>query len=241
MKIIAPSYTMETPLGEYRNIILKTIEAAGRTCYKSEGKITCDSAGPFVKKIAQVHKHESVIEHGSATVRFVIDRGVSHELVRHRLAAYSQESTRYVDYSENSKNGINHCQFILPLWCKDIAPGIVTNVEDHYAYIENTDGLEQGYAINVGTRTWLESMMRIEQDYNELRKIGWAPQQARAVLPNSTKTEVVMTANLREWRHVFKMRTSKAAHPQIREVMVPLLAEFQKHLPELFEDILVEA
>lgn len=248
MKLIKASFEILTPI-EWLAQQVKIIELAGRTCYKSEGKITCDSAGPFVKKIAQVHKHESVIEHSSVTVRFIIDRGVSHELVRHRLAAYSQESTRYICYAENGKTG--HCQFIIPSWFQNFIPGIVEACGSDTYYIQPeshlpdsvyvNDAIKAGYIRGMNLTNeeaiWINSMIQVEQDYNLLRAGGWRPEQARAILPNSTKTEVVMTCNLREWRHVLKMRTSNHAHPQIREVMVPLLAEFKKHLPELFDDI----
>ena len=219
MNIIKPSVVIETPLAEYRPFILRIIEAAGRNCYKSECKITEDSASPFVEKIVHVHKHESVIEHAVVTVRFIIDRGVSHELVRHRLAAYSQESTRYCNYSKDGFG--NQIQVI------DLATGFKFDLanENHRARYNE----------------WQAAMEDAERHYLKMIELGSPAQEARSVLPNSLKTEVVMTANMREWRHVFRMRCSKAAHPQIREVMLPLLEEFKKHLPELYNDIVVEA
>jgi thymidylate synthase (FAD) len=186
------------------------IEQAGRTCYKSEHKMHEGSAGEFIRRILR-SGHESVIEHGSVTVRFICDRGVSHELVRHRLAAYSQESTRYANYARERFG--SEISVIRPsFWSED----------------------SREYAL------WQEAMQQCEKAYMELLNQGASPQQARSVLPNSLKTEVVMTANFREWRHVFKLRCSKAAHPQIREVMLPLLEEMNKRFPPLFEDVYEE-
>lgn len=202
---------------------LQLIETAGRTCYKSEDKITADSAPDFAAMILK-RGHESVIEHAAATVRFVCDRGVTHEIVRHRLASYSQESTRYCDY-----NG-GHVAFVIPPWCQRFLPG--------EAYISTDDA-----ALNTITETadpesfWLYSMQLAENNYKKLRDLGWRPEQARSVLPNSLKTEIVMTANLREWRHFLKLRTAPAAHPQMREVAIPLLAEMQKRVPVIFDDL----
>jgi len=189
---------------------LSVIEQAGRTCYKSEHKMQEGSAGDFIRRILR-SGHESVIEHGSVTVRFICDRGVSHELVRHRLAAYSQESTRYANYARERFG--SEISVIRPtFWSEE----------------------SQEFAL------WREAMEKCEAAYMELLNQGAKPQQARAVLPNSLKTEVVMTANFREWRHVFRLRCSKAAHPQIREVMLPLLEEMSKRFPPLFEDVYEE-
>ena len=187
--------------------ILKQIETAGRTCYKSEDKISADSSAGFVKRIIK-SGHHSVIEHISVSVRFICDRGISHEIVRHRLAAYSQESTRYANYSMN-KFG-NEITVIKPYFWP----------EDSLEYLE-----------------WKKAMENAEQSYLKLLKSGARPEQARSVLPNSLKTEIVMTCNLREWRHVLELRCSKASHPQIRELMIPLLAEFHERIPVLFDDL----
>lgn len=216
MQLIRPSATIITPV-EHIKLFEQQIESAGRTCYKSEDKITPDSAAPFVKKLVCDLKHESVIEHCSISVHFIVDRGVSHELVRHRLASFSQESTRYCNYG---KKGVT---FVIPPWCS-ISPGeygIGTPVRSYVT----SDSL------------WFQSMWEASISYNLLLQQGWTPQQARAVLPNSLKTEVRMTTNLREWRHVFQLRTSRAAHPQMREVMVPLLKQIQTLLPAVFGDI----
>ena len=208
MRIVEPTFeiiSMPDP-----EEVLSVIEQAGRTCYKSEDKIREGSAGEFIRRILR-SGHESVIEHGSCTVRFICDRGVSHELVRHRLAAYSQESTRYANYAKERFG--SEISVVRPsFWSED----------------------SREFAL------WREAMEQCEKAYMELLSLGATPQQARSVLPNSLKTEVVMTANFREWRHVFKLRCSKAAHPQIREVMLPLLEEMNKRFPPLFEDVYEE-
>jgi len=195
---------------------LETIEAAGRTCYKSEDKITKGSAEKFVKMVMK-RGHLSVIEHAFMSVRFVCDKGVTHEIVRHRLAAYSQESTRYCNY----KGGVT---FIIPPWCKDL--GVA-----EYKFEDPSELLCSP------SKIWLNAMLTAEIDYIDLLELGWSPQQARSVLPNSLKTEIVMTANVREWLHVFKLRTSKAAHPQMRELMLPLLKELKEKVPVIFDNI----
>lgn len=198
---------------------LERIEDAGRTCYKSEDKIEEGSAEKFVKMIIK-RGHLSVLEHSYMTVRFICDRGVTHEIVRHRLAAYSQESTRYCNY----KGGVT---FIIPPWIDSIQSG-----EYDHAWLDfNGDKLpERDYE-------WLWCMENCSDTYVNLLNFGWSPQQARSVLPNSLKTEIVMTCNLREWTHVFSLRTSKAAHPQMRELMIPLLKEVKTLVPVIFDDI----
>lgn len=187
---------------------LEMIEMAGRTCYKSEDQITKESAEKFVRMILK-RGHESVIEHMSASVRFVTNRGVTHELVRHRLCAFSQESTRYVNY------GGDDIEFILPVWAPD------------------PDDVQDFHPIEI----WQDAMIEAEKNYKDLLEHGWRPEQAREVLPNSLKTEIVTTANLREWRHIFRLRTSNAAHPQMRALMRSCLAGFQEAVPVLFDDI----
>lgn len=191
--------------------ILKHIEACGRVCYKSEAKITSDSCLKFVRSIIE-RGHEAVIEHFSLTVKFICDRGVSHEIVRHRLASFCQESTRYCNYAKDQFDG--HIAVIKPIF-----------------FDENT----------YGYKCWKVACETAEMEYFALINAGCKPQQARAVLPNSLKTEVVMTANLREWRHFFKLRTAKAAHPQMREIAIPLLQEMKERIPVIFDDIKVEA
>lgn len=175
---------------------LKVIELAGRVCYKSEDKITEESSASFVAKIKKLG-HMSVLEHAVFTARFICDRGVTHEIVRHRLASYSQESTRYCNYGKLGVKFIIPCDFVL--------------TEDDLIFLRDC-----------------------ERQYNYCIEQGRTPQQARYFLPNGLKTEIVMTANLREWLHFFTLRTSIKAHPQMREVADMLLAQIQRLLPEIF-------
>lgn len=190
--------------------ILRMIEKAGRTCYKSEDKITHESASKFVRNIIK-HGHEAMLEHANLTVRFIVDRGVSHELVRHRVASFAQESTRYCNYSQE-KFG-KEITFIKPLF-----------------FEENSEQ----YSL------WEGAMSEAEASYFNLLACGASPEQARCVLPNSLKTEVIMTANMREWRHFFRLRAlgeTGKPHPQMQEVALSLLCDLQKYLPEIFEDL----
>lgn len=209
MRIIKASFIIEDSLDG--NKIIKKIEKAGRTCYKSEENITPNSAKDFIKKILATG-HESVIEHEKVTVRVICDRGITHEIVRHRIASYSQESTRYCNYSK-SKFG-NEIIVIEPCFWKN------KNIEEVRKY-----------------EIWKKLMEESEKAYIKLIELGATPQEARSVLPNSLKTEIIMTMNLREWRHFFKLRTSDAAHPQMREIVRPLLDEFKKRIPVIFDDI----
>lgn len=215
MKLIPQSHIIEfiTPNA------LELIERAGRTCYKSEGKIAPGTAERFVRMILGRH-HESVIEHASITVRFVTNRGVTHEDVRHRLSSFSQESTRYCNY------GGKDVEFILPVWAN---PNII-----HAPVF----GVEASCATPAEV-VFLRACENAENEYQSLLELGWTPQQAREVLPNALKTELVHTANFRQWRHILKERTSKAAHPQMRALMIPLLKELQQLVPVVFEDIVV--
>jgi thymidylate synthase (FAD) len=211
MKLITPS----AQILNFTPQLEELIEAAGRTCWKSEDRVQPGSAKPFIEKLKNL-KHESVLEHGAITVRFVIDRGISHELVRHRLASYSQESTRYCNYGKDSFGG-------------EIA---VIDLASGFGYDLGNEAVRKKYGI------WQRAMASAEYSYFEMLDADATPQEARSVLPNSTKTEVVMTCNPREWRHVFKLRCSSSAHPQIREVMIPLLGEFAETWPALFEDLI---
>lgn len=187
--------------------MLRNLELCGRICYKSEDRITDNSAEKFISMILK-SGHESVLEHEKITVRFVCDRGVSHEIVRHRIASYSQESTRYCNYSKD-KFG-NELTFIRPLfWAKD----------------------SEEYAL------WKSSMQQVEDSYNKLIAMGAKAEEARSILPNSIKTEIAVTMNLREWRHFFRLRTSQRSHPQMREVACELLEKMKNAVPLIFDDI----
>ena len=206
MKIIDASYEIVTPIDGKE--IIKHIEKCGRVCYKSENRITEDSAETFVENVIK-RGHESVLEHCSITVKFIVDRGVSHEIVRHRLASYSQESTRYCNYSQDKF--CNEITVIKPYWMQD---------EEEEAY-----------------QIWKLACIRAEAAYFKMIERGCTPQEARSVLPNSLKTELYMTANLREWRWFFKKRVAPDAHPQMREVAYPLLITLQDLIPGVFDDV----
>ena len=182
--------------------ILKDLEQAGRTCYKSEEKMTENSAVKFIKSILQ-SGHESVIEHATVSARIICDRGVSHEIVRHRLFSYSQESTRYVNYK-------NHIEFIAPcFWAND----------------------------SIKRAIWEYSVSHDASAYYKLLDEGATPQEARSILPNSLKTEIVMTGNLRNWRHFLKLRCSSKAHPQMREIALLVLKQMHEYIPVIFDDL----
>ena len=180
--------------------LLQDIERIGRVCYKSEHRITSSSAAPFVRNIIE-RGHESVLEHISITVRFVTDRAIANELVRHRIAAYSQESTRYCNYKDK-------IEFIYP-----------KNVSDKQLQLI------------------MEACACAATTYQALIADGATPEVARDVLPLCTKTELIATYNLREWRHILRLRTAKAAHPKMRELMQTLLQFFQGLVPIIFDDI----
>ena len=188
---------------------LQDIEKIARTCYKSEHLITEGSAEKFVKGLIQ-RNHEAMLEHSVLSVRFVCDRGVSHEIVRHRLASFGQESTRYCNYSKDKFGG--EITFIKPLFFEEGTP----NYE-----------------------LWRNACSVAEQTYFKLIEAGASPQEARSVLPNSLKTEIVMTANYREWRHFFNLRAARAtgpAHPQMEELTMPLVREVASKIPVIFDE-----
>ncbi len=220
MKIIKgnPKFHILTPKSELINQLIR-IEKAGRTCYQSEkSPVNKETAKKFVNMLIK-RGHESVIEHSSLTVKFLnCSRGMTHEMVRHRLASFSQESTRYVDYAKRGEEiDLNKFQ----LNC--IAPP--HRNEKEKVVLEN------------GEKLSLRDMFaNIEMYYRGLRKAGWLPEDARQVLPIGIKSEIVVTANFREWRHIFELRTSQFAHWEIRVAMITLLKELKKILPGIFDD-----
>lgn len=230
--------------------ILHTIEAAARTCYKSEDKIGCTYSGSSesIKRSCAGHKlekngvckdtdceyhssqkivkmlinrhHDAMLEFGEIIVRFVTNRGVTHELVRHRIGvSYAQKSTRYIRYDGNM-------EFIRPVWlchelCGDWEGDFPKNLsESEYIFFN--------------------SCVSAEINYSQLLKQNWRPEMAREVLPNSLETEIMVKTNIREWRHILNLRCSKKAHPQIRALMLPLLAELKERVPVVFDDIYPE-
>ena len=202
MKIIEQSHEILN----ITNYPLRHIEMAGRTCYKSEDKMSEDSARKFVKMLKD-KGHYAMLEFGWMMVRFITNRGVTHEIVRHRLCSFAQESTRYVDYQKEM-------EFIKPVWIDS------EKMCSHY---------------NSPDFRWYTAMEYSEQAYKTLRKHGWRPEQAREVLPNSLKTEIVVGANLREWMHIFKLRCNPKAHPQMVALMKPLQEDIRELIPVLFD------
>lgn len=236
MKLVKPSFEIITPI--HGEEILKQIELAARTCYKSEDRIEYEddirnhsivrrnyyavSSKPLITKLISKGHHAMLEFGGMITVRFICDRGISHELIRHRLCSFAQESTRYCNYGKS-----NEVVFIEPFWLKDIPERYVERSA------ESTDPIER----NDSAAYYYEFLEIAEETYIRLLKDGWTPQQARSVLPNSLKTDINVSANIREWREIFKQRTDKAAHPQMRELMIPLLERFKELIPILFDDI----
>ena len=216
MHLINPSYEILTEIDATR--ILKKLELAGRVCYKSEDKISDDSAPKFCRMVLN-RNHESVIEHEFLTIKFIVSRSFTHELVRHRLASFSQESTRYCNYN---KKGLT---FIIPTWIKVIEEGEYTKLETPLYGTYNT------------TWEFIEHLVKVEDLYNYYLNNGHSPQEARAILPNCLKTEIVMSANFREWRHILTLRTDKSAHPEMRQIMCPLLEELKGKIPVIFDGI----
>lgn len=214
MRLIKPSI-------EFMNMTenpLKAIELAGRTCYKSEEKIKADSAKTFVKMLLS-RGHEAMIEHASMSYRIVCDRGVTHEIVRHRMFSFAQESTRYCNY----KGGV---EFIIPSWFDDDKGQLAG---------EFVSQEQCPFEAETAEHAWWISMLNAETTYQFMLNKGWKPQHGRSVLPNSLKTEIVVTGNLREWRHFFKLRCAKASHPQMREVALMLLDDVQKRIDVVFD------
>lgn len=188
--------------------IIDKIAKVARTCYKSEDNSTSERDRELVKRLIK-SGHEAMIEFADITVKFTCSRAISHELVRHRLCSFAQESQRYCDYSKDKFN--HEITFIIPSWV----------IDDH----TDVDKL------------WVKAMQEAEHNYFMLQAQGCTPQQAREVLPNSTKTEINMKANLREWRHFLKLRCSTAAHPDMRVLALDLLKQFHDNIPIIFDDI----
>lgn len=201
MRIIQPHVVVDAV---NPSLVMRSLEVKGRVCYKSETRITDASADKFVESLIS-RGHESVIEHEKISARFVVDRGVSHEIVRHRIASYSQESTRYCNYGHDNE---------------------ITVIEPFFFGRETAK-----------YDTWLFACESAESNYMSLLELGAIPQEARSVLPNSLKTEIEVTFNLREWRHFFRLRCASAAHPQMQQVAIPLLLHLMGRLPVIFGDI----
>lgn len=209
MRVIRQSWEwLREPDGED---MLRIIEQAGRTCYKSEDRITEGSARGFVERMIKSGHHAMIEFATPPPVKVVTDRGVTHEIVRHRLFSFAQESTRYCNYSKDQFG--NEITVICPVWCYGMHPSGKLD-------------------------TWHKACREAEDSYFELLRLGWSPQEARAVLPNSLKTEINIGGNVREWRHFFTLRTSEKAHPQMRDLARDMLSGFKQQIPVIFDDIL---
>jgi thymidylate synthase (FAD) len=230
MKIVEPKYEILTDISEGGIKELQQIERVARVCYKSEDKITPD--GESAKKLVGFlvkQGHEAMLEHSQLSVLFTCDRGVANELVRHRIASFAQESTRYCNYSKEKFGG--ELSFIRPSYIPDEPK---ENAIKAASSTEELKKLETDYQIH---NAWYWTCDDAEKSYKTLIANGMRPEQARCVLPLCLKTEIVVTANYREWRNIFKLRTPVAAHPQMRELMCPLLKELQSKIPVVFDDI----
>ncbi len=203
MRIVEPWIKVEKFDGKQ---IMKRIERACRTCYRSEGKITEDSYKNLIKNCI-TSGHESVLEHEKVTVRIYNDVGSYKDLTRHRFASFSIESTRYCSYDKD-KYG-NEIAVMNPVYIED---------KEIYA-------------------AWKKAMEEMEKGYMEMRKLGATVDMCRELLPHSAAGEYTMTANIREWKHILKLRTSSHVHPAIRQVMIPLLKYFKEQMPEIFDTI----
>ena len=250
MKLIKAHYEIMTPINGEE--ILKQIELAARTCYKSEDKIEYEPLSipdiegdkyigdkevpDYYAKSARIlipklitRGHEAMLEFGGMiTVKFICDRGVSHELVRHRLASFAQESTRYCNYSKDE-----HISFIIPSWINLPEKEYVGIMENNHLCCSDFSGLTN----DINAHAWFWHCLHSERIYNNLIMNNLTPQQARSILPNSLKTEINVSANIREWRHILKLRCSNAAHPDMQYLMRPLLNEFKQRIPILFDNI----
>jgi thymidylate synthase (FAD) len=210
MKIIEPSFEIIQPgTSEDGLRALQTIERFARISHRSEDKQTEESWRGFITAVVLGHGDWSVVEHALASVIFRVDRGVTHELVRHRLFSFTQESTRFVNGRKFYPEGL---EFIRPI---SLDSSCFWNFE--------------------------QACINCEREYFDMLQWGIRPQEARSVLPNALAATIAVTGNLRNWRHFFLMRTSKETHPDFRRVTVPLLGEFQKRIPLLYDDIVPEA
>ena len=205
MKIIEPSFQLTTMFGRLTPYMgtrmLRFIEAQARISHRSEGRQTPTTWERFIKAVVLEHGDWSVVEHANVTATIRIDRGITHELVRHRLFSFTQESTRFVRHT-------GEFEFVYP----------ITAPEDKYG-------------------TWRRTMVMCQESYKQLLREGWNPEQARSVLPTAFASTIAVTGNLRNWRLFFLMRTTRETHPDFKRITIPMLAEFQKNIPLLFDDI----
>ena len=215
MKIVEPKIWVE----EFDPVkIMRNLERACRTCYRSENLITEESYKTLLKNCIN-RGHESILEHEKITIRMVCDIGVYKDLTRHRFGSFSIESTRYCNYGKDKFE--NEIKFIKPVFYTD-------------TWMGKNDELTNEECISLH---WYETMNHIEEAYMLMSDDKATPDQMRMILPHSTAAEVTMTANIREWRHILDLRTKKMTHPSIRQLLIPLLLKFQYTMPELFGEI----
>ena len=236
MKIVKPyAKTMEP---ELLVDALHRIEYAARVSHRSEDNAG-DSPEKFIRSVVLQHGDWSVVEHVSASVEFLVDRGITHEIVRHRIASYTQESTRFVNYAKKMPP-----TFIYPVVgveCPHCLSGDEPSPFDVSMNATHCEPWLHGAGDCAYEPAWLCAIQSCEDEYRNLLDLKWRPQEARSVFPNALSSKIIVTFNLRTWRHFFLMRTSKEAHPQMRQVTIPLLAEFQRLVPVLYEDIMPES
>lgn len=221
---------------------LSRIEYAARISHGSEDAQTADSAERFIRAVVIQHGDWSVVEHVSASVEFLVDRGITHEIVRHRIASYTQSSTRFINYAKKMPPSFIYPQ--VGVYCEycergnEPVPTMKSQPTDSPWIHDFGDTFPKDCLFD---QSWLNAIQTSESEYRTLLNAGWRPQEARSVFPNALSSKIMMSCNLRSWRHFFLMRTSKEAHPQMRQVTIPLLAEFQRLAPVLFEDIVPES
>ncbi|MEX0597131.1 MAG: FAD-dependent thymidylate synthase, partial [Candidatus Paceibacterota bacterium] len=246
MRIIRPYAKISDPFFDFFDSftdpgikLLQKCESEGRVSHRSEDKQTYDSYDRFIRSIVLEHGDFSIIEHASITVEAVVDRGITHEWVRHRLGAYTQESTRFVNYEKKIPPS-----FIYPIptvICGYCLSGNEVKYQGDGTTFWWCHKIEEKYYSCSHSEAWIRSISMAEECYKELLRKGWRPQESRSVFPNALASKILVTYNLRMWRHFFLMRTSKETHPQFKQVSIPLLKEFQERIPIIYEDIIPES
>lgn len=242
MKIVQPYATLLEP--DKLHDALSRIEAAGRISHRSEDDQKADTWSRFISAVVIGHGDWSIVEHVTASVEFLVDRGITHEIVRHRLFSYTQESTRFVNYEKKMPPS-----FIYPKPDVECQHCLADNTAtESTSCFREADKTPWYHCITPGDcrpcsydHDWLKAIQEVESRYKSLLGRGWRPQEARSVFPNALASKIIMTGNLRSWRHFLRMRTTKEAHPQMRQVTIPLLGQFQRAVPLIYDDIVPEA
>lgn len=236
MRIVTPYAKPLWPVGS-GILMLRDIEQYARVSHRSEDKVTDESWRRFIQNVVLDRGDWSVTEHCSVSVEFLVDRGITHEIVRHRIGSYTQESTRFVRYS-----GEHEMCFVSPLPAYVECPtcdGVSEKVSTRNAVGQLMHGNDRcpKECLISARNTWIDSVASASLSYEQMLTAGFSPQVARSVLPNALASKIIVTYNLRGWRHFFLMRTSKEAHPQMRQVVDPLLTDFKNAIPLLYDDI----